>query len=205
MTLTTLNQTELATLYRTRLQADFPPSERKPLRAMQALMDAGQYEPLLATQDGQSVGYAMIWRPPAGDGVLLEYFAVLPPLRSGGLGGQILELLTTRYGSLLVESEAPTGEDTRTDDLRRRRIAFYQRSGFRLLDYRCALFGVPFRCLYRGTQQDDRVVETLHRSVYAGWFSPAHMERFIQLPLQPGEAIRPAPEWLEEEHSHPSL
>ena len=67
-----------------------------------------------------------------------------------------------------------------------------------MLDYLCALFGVRFHCLYRGPETDDRKVEALHRSVYAGYFSPAHMERYIQLPLRPGETVKPAPEWVEE-------
>ena len=201
MTLTRLSKDALASLYQTRLQIDFPPSELKPLRAMYTLMDLGQYEPLLATQQGYETGYAMIWLPPSRDGALLEYFSVLPQLRSRGLGGQILNGLTARYGQLFGEAEAPTSGDEATDSLRRRRVAFYQRNGFRLLDYQCALFGVLFSCLYRGPQQNDRVVEALHRSVYAQYFSPAHMEQFIQLPLRPGEIIHPAPKWLEEEHT----
>lgn len=68
----------------------------------------------------------------------------------------------------------------------------------RVLDYECALFGVRFKCLYRGPEGDDRKVEALHRGVYAGYFSPAHRSRYIQLPLRPGEEIHPAPEWMEE-------
>ena len=68
-----------------------------------------------------------------------------------------------------------------------------------MLDYECALFGVRFNCLYRGPERDDRVVEAMHRGVYDDYFSPPHMERFIQLPLRPGEAVNPAPEWTEED------
>ena len=199
MELKLLNKEELTTLYQTRMTDDFPKSELKPLRAMLGLMDMGRYDPLLATEGGRAVGYAMAWLPEGRKGALLEYFGVMPELRSGGLGGRILELLAARYGQLFGEAEAPTSGHSVTDDLRRRRLAFYQRSGFRLLDYECALFGVHFNCLYRGEEADDRAVEALHRSVYADYFSPAHMARFIQLPLRPGEAINPAPEWLEED------
>ena len=41
-------------------------------------------------------------------------------------------------------------------------------------------------------------MEALHRGIYAQYFSPAHMERYIQLPLRPDEAVKPAPEWVEE-------
>ena len=199
MELKRLNKEELARLYADHLTEDFPKSELKPLRGMLALMDLGRYDPLLVVEDGAAVGYAMVWLPTGQTGGLLEYFGVFPALRSGGLGSRILTLLAERYGQIFGEAEKPNAPDAAENDLRRRRIAFYERNGFRVLDYECALFGVHFNCLYRGPQTDDRAVEALHRSVYADYFTPAHMERFIQLPLRPGEAINPAPEWVEED------
>ena len=204
MKLHLLNKEELAALYENEMTTDFPKAELKPLQAMLRLMDLGRYDPLLVTEGGQPLGYALVWLPEGREGALLEYFGVLRGKRNGGLGSRILALLADRYGQLFGEAEAP-GPDAspQENDLRRRRIAFYQRNGFRVLDYECALFGVRFHCLYRGPETDDRRVEALHRGVYAGYFSPAHMERYIQLPLAPGEAVKPAPEWVEE--AFPSL
>lgn len=198
MELHLLNKEELARLYRERLTADFPKGELKPLPAMHRLMDLGRCEPLLATEGGQAVGYALMWRSNAPGCVLLEYFGVVPHLRGSGIGGRILTLLGERYGGLLAEAEAPNSPDPGENALRLRRLAFYGRNGFRLLDYECALFGVRFSCLYRGAEEDDRRLEAVHRGVYAAYFSPEHMERFIQLPLAPGEEVNPAPEWVEE-------
>lgn len=199
MELKRLNKAELTALYHSALVCDFPKSELKPLKGMLALMDMGKYDPLLVMEGDEAVGYAMVWLPKGRDGGLLEYFGVLSGKRSGGLGSRILGLLAERYGQLFGEAEAPTDPDPAVNDLRRRRLGFYQRNGFRLLDYDCALFGVHFNCLYRGGEEDDRKVEQLHRGVYADYFSPEHMERFIQLPLRPGEEIHPAPEWVEED------
>lgn len=199
MELKLLNKGELTALYQNEMTADFPKSELKPLRAMLRLMDLGWYDPLLATENGQAVGYAMMWLPEDRAGALLEYLGVLRGRRGHGLGARILELLAARYGQLFGEAEAPGPEASpEENDLRCRRIAFYERNGFRVLDYQCALFGVLFRCLYRGPERDDRRVEAMHRGVYAQYFSPGHMERYIQLPLAPGEAVHPAPEWVEE-------
>lgn len=199
MELKRLNKEELGELYRQEMRVDFPRSELKPLRAMLRLMDMGCYDPLLVTEEGQPVGYAMVWLPPNRQGALLEYLGVLRGKRSGGLGARILTLLSDRYGQIFGEAEKPNAPDPAENDLRRRRIAFYERNGFRVLDYECALFGVHFNCLYRGPETDDRAVEALHRSVYACYFSPEHMARYIQLPLRPGEPVHPAPAWLEED------
>jgi GNAT superfamily N-acetyltransferase len=139
-----------------------------------------------------------VWLPKRREGALLEYLGIFPDRRNQGLGSQALTLLAARYDHLFGEAEAPDSADPAENQLRHHRLGFYQRNGFRVLDYECALFGVHFNCLYRGPEPDDRKVLALHRGVYADYFSPAHMERYIQLPLAPGEAIHPAPSWLEE-------
>lgn len=198
MELKLLNREELKELYQTEMVFDFPKSELKPLSGMLRLMDMGLYEPLLAVEDGEPLGYAMMWKAQHGEGALLEYLGVLRGKRNGGLGGKILALLKTRYSHLFGEVETQDSPDPAVNDLRRRRVGFYLRNGFRVLDYECALFGVHFNCIYWGPESDDDVVQTMHRGVYAGYFSPGHMSRYIQLPLAPGEAIHPAPEWVEE-------
>lgn len=203
MELKLLNKEELTALYQDEIMGDFPHSELKPLKAMLRLMDLGRYEPLLITEEGQAVGYALLWTTGDRSGALLEYFGVLRGLRNAGQGTRILSLLAQRYGQLFGEAEAPCSHDPDINELRRRRIAFYERNGFRTLDYQCALFGVRFNCLYRGPETDDRKVEALHRGIYAEYFSPAHMERYIQLPLGPDEAVKPAPEWVEETYPDP--
>ena len=199
MELKLLSKEELVQLYNAEMIFDFPKSELKPVRAMLRLMDEGKYEPLLVLEDGEAIGYAMVWLPPSREGALLEYFGVLRGKRNGGLGTRILHILAERYGQIFGEAEAPTSDDPAENDLRRRRIAFYLRNGLRVLDYECALFGVHFNCLYLGPEADDRKIDKLHRSVYADYFSPEHMEKYVQLPLRPGEAITPAPEWVEED------
>lgn len=198
MELKLLNKEELTSLYQHEMVFDFPKAELKPLSGMLRLMNRGHYEPLLAVEEGEPLGYAIMWLPEAGKGALLEYLGVLRGMRNGGIGSRMLALLGARYGQLFGEVEAPDSSDSAENDLRRHRVGFYLRNGFRLLDYECALFGVHFQCIYLGNETDDRKIEAMHKSVYAGYFSPAHMANYIQLPLAPGEAIHPAPRWLEE-------
>lgn len=199
MELKTLDREGLERLYHKELERVFSDSERRPLGAMLRLLEMGRYEALLAIEEGEPIGYAMLWLSEAPDSALLEYLGVLRGKRNGGAGSQILTLLGERYQQLFGEAEAPDTGDPEEDDLRRRRIGFYLRNGFRVLDYMCALFGVRFHCLYRGPELDDRKVQKLHRRVYSDYFSHDHMERYIQLPLVPDEPVHPAPRWMEED------
>ena len=198
MELKLLNREELTKLYQTEMIFDFPRSELKPLLGMLRLVDMGRYEPLLVVEDGQPVGYAMMWLAQNEKGALLEYLGVLRGKRNGGRGTKILTLLKRRYSHLFGEVESQDSPDPAENELRCRRVGFYLRSGFRVLDYECALFGVHFNCIYCGPETDDGKVQAMHRDVYASYFSPGHMERFIQLPLAPEEVIHPAAEWVEE-------
>lgn len=198
MELKPLNKTELEELYHTEMTFDFPKSELKPLSGMLRLMDLGRYEPLLAVENNEPMGYAMMWPTLDGTGALLEYLGVLRGKRNGGAGTKILELLKKRYGQLVGEVETLESSDSAENDIRRRRVEFYLRNGFRILDYECALFGVHFNCIYFGNEEDDYKVQEMHRNIYAGYFSEKHLERYIQLPLAPGELIHPAKEWIEE-------
>ena len=49
MQVTPLTLPELRNLYDTAMARDFPPAERKPFSAMEALLRCGFYEPLLLT------------------------------------------------------------------------------------------------------------------------------------------------------------
>lgn len=198
MELKQLNKTELAQLYREEMVFDFPKSELKPLSGMLRLMEVGRYEPLLAVKDGEALGYAMVWTRKGEQGALLEYLGVLRGKRNEGFGTRILALLKKKYGQLFGEIEALDSADPAENNLRRHRMDFYLHNGFRVLNYECALFGVHFNCIYWGPESDDQTVQAMHREIYAGYFSPGHMERYIQLPLIPGEEIHPAPEWVEE-------
>lgn len=195
-----LNRAELAALYADELAHTFPPAELKPLAAMEQMMDRGCYHPLGLWENGAVVSYMLLWTDRAAQYALVDYLGTTPSRRGGGLGAEFLRSAFEtfpQYKCFLVEAEAPTSGDETTDALRRRRLDFYLRSGLRQLNYDCALFGVHYRCLAHGDISDSEALR-VHQTIYTQQFSPAHLERFIQLPLKPGEAVKPALEWEEE-------
>lgn len=194
-----LSRRELAALYTGELVHTFPPAELKPLSSMEQQMDRGCYRPLALFDRETPVSYLLIWTDQSGRYALIDYLCTTPGHRGNGLGGLFLQLFYAAYPQfhcVLVESEAPTSGDPTTDALRRRRLAFYERGGMRPLDYDCALFGVHYRCLVHGEIDDGEALRA-HQAIYAQQFSPTQLRRFIQLPLHPGESVRPVTEWKE--------
>ena len=134
MKLNELSPQQLAQLYRQELTSAFPPEELKPLRSMLSLMEQGRYQ-ALGLYDGEDlVAYALIWLEPGCPFALLDYLGTMAGLRDRGLGGRMLDLLAEHYAhfrGIFGEAEAPENGDPAGDPLRRRRLAFYQRNGFR--------------------------------------------------------------------------
>ncbi len=130
MTITTCSPRELAActaLY----EAAFPPEERRPTAAWQALVKGGdtRFEALaIADAKGDPAGFITTWTLPSARYV--EHFAIHSGLRGGGLGGRAFASLREKATTslpLVLEVEAPV------DELTRRRIAFYERHGMHLL------------------------------------------------------------------------
>jgi ribosomal protein S18 acetylase RimI-like enzyme len=101
----------------------------------------------------------------------IEHFALSPEVRGRGYGSEALAMLIARTEQpLILEAEPPT------DELTRRRIGFYERSGFTLYDYpyvqpAYTADSQPVPLCLMGTldTQDimlDQVSRTLHREVY---------------------------------------
>ena len=202
MQLKTLNAEELTALYRTELVNAFPPSELKPLKSMLNLMEQDRYEALgLYDEDGLH-GYALTWLEPGIPFALLDYFGTLEGQRGTGLGTRMLDMLSAHYKGyrgVFGEAEGAFSPDPEEKSLQERRLAFYERNGFRYGGYDCALFGVHYLTLIRG--DGDVTAEELldaHQRIYKSGIPPKVYDQFIQIPLHEGEEVRIPTEWNEE-------
>ena len=202
MTLNELNAAQLSALYEQEMKAAFPPEELKPLKSMLTLMEQGRYQALGLFDGEDLLAYALLWLEPDIPFALLDYLGTVSGQRNRGLGTRLLDELARYYKDwrgVFGEAEAPENGDPAGDGLRRRRLDFYLRSGFRYGGYDCALFGVHYQTLIRGAE--DVTAEELleaHQRIYRRGIPPKAYERFIQIPLHPGEAVRKATDWIEE-------
>ena len=124
MELRLLTASELAIAYDTDLREAFPPSELKPLSAMENLRSRGLYDPLcLFDDDGSAMGYILLWKHLDGRYLLIDYLCVPARRRNGGIGAKLIRMAIDRYpvGTVIIaESEAPTGDPERDGIILRR-------------------------------------------------------------------------------------
>lgn len=134
-TLRKLEKWELSGLYRNRLEEDFPSNERPNLPAMHRHLQEGLQEIWVMTDGLQDAAYAVCAQ--ANGIVLVTLLAVYPDRRGGGVGSALLALLQGHYAgqrAIVLEVEDPKDAQDEADRLTRtKRIAFYERNGYRML------------------------------------------------------------------------
>lgn len=195
-----LDRRSLRLIYRSEMTQAFPRAERKPLRTIRTMVEAGLCDPVGLWRSGALMGYALSC--PIGDDVLLDYLAVCAHKRGEGVGGAMLDLLAERYAgrALVVEAEAPETARSPEERVRReRRLGFYLHRGFRLLDYQAQLFTVRYTMLVRG-KADEAAVMAAHRAFYQTRLPAGLYRRYVQIPAPAGPGGR-RPERKEEETS----
>ena len=182
-----LTARQLRQVYRERVRSDFPPSERRPLASMERLRAAGVYDTWGMYEGEELLAYAFLWRSEAYGVALLDYLAVCREGRGRGTGPLALSLLQARYGgcSLLVEAEAQEeGGPPEENALRARRLSFYERSGFRRLDYQTRIFGVQYAMLVwpEETAAEPERLQDAHRGLYRSQLPNPLFRRVIHIP-----------------------
>lgn len=116
-------------------EESFPPSEREDADHLLARIAAGGCLGLVAESEGEIVGLAVLGELPVAGVRYLEYLAVSAGRRGAGIGGRLLGRATAlgRIGTVWeVEPVASANDGER--ELRRRRVAFYERHGAVLVD-----------------------------------------------------------------------
>ena len=176
----------------------FPRSELKPLAGIERDIARGEYAFFGLFADGSPVAYVCNWLD--GNYILIDYLCVPKALRSGGWGSKALLRMMEQYPEDTVfigETEAETGDPER-DGLILRRQNLYRRLGVQFMPYDCALFGVHYRAMaWAKRPVDPDEVQRRHDGFYRRAFPKMIYRAAVQLPLQPGEAVRPASDWEE--------
>lgn len=137
---------EIEEIYNTYMKKDFPPAELKPLKAIKYSVEKGWYTMYIGYDEKGVKGYACIANCGEEFG-FLDYFAIVEKYRGTGVGTEFFRKLESlsNSGCILLETESiESAKNDEEDFIRRRRIAFYKRSG--CVDTGCVynVFGVEY-------------------------------------------------------------
>ena len=101
---------ELTEVYLNEMRRDFPAGELKPLSMILNSEAAGTAHTWGVYEDDALVAYLLMVRPVGCEVSQLDYFAVLPQYRAGGIGAALLAALPDHEKgaqAILIEAECP--------------------------------------------------------------------------------------------------
>ena len=143
-----LTAEELTNVYLNEMRRDFPAGELKPLSMILNSEAAGTAHTWGVYEADALVAYLLMVRPVGCEVSQLDYFAVLPQYRAGGIGAALLAALPDHEKgaqAILIEAECP--EKAEDEAMAVRRLGFYARCGARDTGYYEHLFDAWFRIL----------------------------------------------------------
>lgn len=110
------------------MEQSFPEDEYRPYEEQEALLKNPAYHIYTINDNADIKAFVAIWE--FDEIIFIEHLAVNPEFRNEGLGSLILQELIKRLNKLIcLEVELPE------DEMKRRRIGFYERNGFYLNEY----------------------------------------------------------------------
>ena len=178
MGLRKLEENEIYFIYHNYFSKAFPQEEIRPWSNLEYHLKQGQYEAYGYFDEQQALcSYAFFMK--TNHVILLDYFASLPEKRGMGIGGVFLQNLIKNFGDQVViaEVEAPVVPKSESDDIRWRRIGFYQRNGFSVLPWRSCAQGVQYRFMGSGKtnslQKQD--FDTMYQYLFAQEYTKEDM------------------------------
>lgn len=126
----------------------FPENERKTLKMIKSSFDEGYTKIIKINQSDNLCGFMIINKIKENGYAILDYFAILPQYRSKGIGTKALKLLIdeeTKNKGIFIEIEKiGLGKDDKENLIRKKRKKFYEKIGFKKLNYDFVLFNVVY-------------------------------------------------------------
>lgn len=147
--------------------SSFPPEEQRPWENVVKPAVEGCPDLKAIYHDGKAIGLLTTWEFETF--IYVEHFAIDPSTRGGGIGSRVIgQLVGTSAKPVVLEVE-PSGS---TADAARR-ISFYERHGFKIVDreyvqpgYTSELPEVPLWLMATSSIDTAEVTRRLHAEVY---------------------------------------
>lgn len=105
----------------------FPEDERRDKEQFELLFKNPKVKVLSIQQENKEKGYMIVWL--LSEFLFLEHFEIFPECRGQKIGSSILSKLVASFPKIILESEPYF-----LNEISARRIDFYQRNGFSIVD-----------------------------------------------------------------------
>lgn len=132
---------------------DFPDNELKPFSMIEKLWNNGCYRAhgFYEKETDVLCAYAFTMEDEDTNMLLLDYFAVCAAMRGKGYGSMALPLLKQDYtmwdGMIFEVEDDDVADGEALRQIRRRRIAFYEKNGVVMTKEKSAAFGVDYKLM----------------------------------------------------------
>ena len=141
----------------------FPEDERKPLELIQSSYEEQYTKIIEIIHKSEIVGFMLLNRVKEKGYCVLDYLAILPQYRNSKFGTKALQLLLEQEKEnkgVFIEVEKPgLGRDKEENLLRERRTNFYEKIGFKKLNFDLLLFDVMYvPYLYSKINDDECII-----------------------------------------------
>lgn len=176
------NAKQITSIYNKYMTLDFPQDELKPLSHILSMVEDGTCTFYALREDKEVLSYFSVCIN--GKGLLVDYLAVNEKYRGQGIGTKTLDFLKSisqnKYIIIECENEekAADVEDKKT---RLRRIAFYERAGFRRSGVSSTLFGVDYIILTHPADLSSDETKELYSSIYIRMLGQSVFDKFMKI------------------------
>lgn len=141
----------------------FPEDERKPLKLIQSSYDKQYTNIIEILYKNKMVGFMLLNRVKDKGYAVLDYLAILPQYRNNKFGTRALQILLEQEretkGIFIEIEKVGLGKDTEENLLREKRRNFYEKVGFKKLNFDLLLFDVIYTpYLFSNTNGDENMI-----------------------------------------------
>lgn len=149
----------------------FPENERKPLELIQSSYKKQYTKIIEILYKNEMVGFMLLNRVKDKGYVVLDYLAILPQYRNSKFGTKALQILLEQEkenNGIFIEIEkVGLGKDIEDNLLREKRKNFYEKLGFRKLNFDLLLFDVIYTpYLFSNIKYDENKIISEILNIY---------------------------------------
>ena len=164
----------------------FPKNEQKPLELIKRSYNNGYSRIFKILNNGILVGFMILNRIHENGYVILDYLAILPKYQNMGFGTQALKCLLEQEnkskGIFIEVDKVDLGKDEEENLIRKKRKKFYEKIGFKRLNFDLLLYEVMFMpYIYLNIDAEEKSIINEIWKIYEAIYSPKEISKHCKI------------------------